>query len=319
MKIKNLQIHPLSDVQSTTIGAGTRIWQYCIIFPKAKIGSDCNICAHVLVENDVIIGDNVTVKSGVQLWDGLRVGNGVFIGPNVTFTNDKSPRSGNYPDQFLQILIEEGASLGANATILPGVSIGSGAMIGAGAVVTKNVPPYAIVVGNPGVIVGYVGTALSDHEKKQMPSSMGPADVINLGVGGSCLYNLPYVSDTRGGLSVAQYEKHLPFVVKRCFWVFDVPSREVRGEHAHKALDQYLICVKGSVSVVLDDGDSRTEITLDRPNLGLHIPPLVWGIQYKYSSDAVLLVLASDAYDSSDYLRNYEEFLFYIAEKKHKP
>ncbi len=151
--MKDVQIHPLSDVKATAIGSGTRIWQYCVILPDAKIGTGCNICAHVLIENDVIVGDNVTVKSGVQLWDGLRIGNDVFIGPNVTFTNDIFPRSKQRPDQFLQTLVGAGASIGANATILPGITIGAGAMIGAGTVVTQTVPPRMLVVGNPGRVV----------------------------------------------------------------------------------------------------------------------------------------------------------------------
>jgi acetyltransferase-like isoleucine patch superfamily enzyme len=154
--MKDVQIHPLSNVMTTKIGTGTRIWQYCVIFPEAEIGSGCNICSHVLIENDVIVGDNVTVKSGVQLWDGLRVGSDVFIGPNVTFANDNFPRSKNCPDKFLQTLIGEGASIGSNATILPGVEIGKHAMVGAGAVIVTRVPARAVVVGNPGRIVRYL-------------------------------------------------------------------------------------------------------------------------------------------------------------------
>lgn len=148
-------IHPLSDVQSRQIGQGTRIWQFAVVLPHAVIGNNCNICAHTLIENDVIIGNNVTVKSGVYLWDGLRVGHNVFIGPNATFTNDKHPRSRQYPDRFLQTTIADGASIGANATILPGISIGQNAMVGAGAVVTRDVPDYAVVFGNPAVIQRY--------------------------------------------------------------------------------------------------------------------------------------------------------------------
>ena len=142
-------IHALADVQATAIGAGTRIWQFVIVLPGARIGDDCNICSHCLIENDVVIGDRVTVKSGVQLWDGLRVGDDVFIGPNVTFTNDKYPASGNTSFKLLSTSIEAGASIGGGATLLPGVLIGAGATVGAGAVVTKNVPPGATVVGNP--------------------------------------------------------------------------------------------------------------------------------------------------------------------------
>lgn len=149
-------IHPLSDTQSNHIGEGTRIWQFSVILKNAKIGRDCNICAHTLIENDVVLGNNVTVKSGVYLWDGTTIGNNVFIGPCATFTNDKMPRSKVYPDSFSKITIEDYASIGANATLLPGITIGRHAMIGAGAVVTKNVPPYAVVVGNPARIIRYI-------------------------------------------------------------------------------------------------------------------------------------------------------------------
>ena len=142
-------IHHLSDVQSRVIGVNTRIWQFVVVLPGAKIGQDCNICSHCLIENDVVIGDRVTVKSGVQLWDGLRVGDDVFIGPNVTFSNDKYPKSGNVNFKFVATWIKAGASIGAGATVLPGRTIGAGATVGAGAVVTKDVLPGATVVGNP--------------------------------------------------------------------------------------------------------------------------------------------------------------------------
>jgi len=132
-------IHSLSDVQSKNIGKNTNIWQFCVILPNAKIGNNCNICSHCFIENDVKIGNNVTVKCGVQLWDGITIEDNVFIGPNVTFCNDKYPRSKCYPNEFLKTVVKKGASIGANATILPGVTIGENAMIAAGAVVTKNV------------------------------------------------------------------------------------------------------------------------------------------------------------------------------------
>jgi acetyltransferase-like isoleucine patch superfamily enzyme len=147
------EIHPSADVQSVDIGAGTRVWQYVVILPGARLGDDCNICSHCLIENDVVIGDRVTVKSGVQLWDGLRVGDDVFIGPNVTFTNDRHPRSGNREFEKLPTVLEEGCSIGAGAVILPGLRIGSAAMVGAGAVVTRDVPAGATVVGNPARIM----------------------------------------------------------------------------------------------------------------------------------------------------------------------
>lgn len=146
-------IHPLSDVHSCSIGMGTRIWQYSVILEGAVIGENCNVCAHTLIESDVIVGNNVTIKSGVYLWDGITIENNVFLGPSVTFTNDKYPRSKVYPDEYMRTYIKEGASLGANATVLPGITIGRNSMVGAGAVVTKNVPDNVLVVGNPAKIV----------------------------------------------------------------------------------------------------------------------------------------------------------------------
>lgn len=146
-------IHSLADVQSRSIGSGTRVWQFVVILAGAKIGQDCNICAHSLIEADVIVGDRVTIKSGVQLWDGLRVGDDVFIGPNVTFTNDKYPKSRNGDFVRSMTWIEDGASLGGGATVLPGIRIGAGAIVGAGAVVTRDVPAGATVIGNPAKIL----------------------------------------------------------------------------------------------------------------------------------------------------------------------
>ena len=142
-------IHKLADCKSDKIGENTNIWQFCVIFPEAKIGSNCNICANVLIENDVVVGNNVTVKSGVQLWDGLTLEDNVFIGPNVTFTNDLFPRSKVYPEKFARTLIKKGASIGANSTILAGHTIGENAMVGAGSVVTHDIPDNEVWVGNP--------------------------------------------------------------------------------------------------------------------------------------------------------------------------
>lgn len=150
------KIHPLADVKSEAIGKDTRIWQFAVIFDGAVIGENCNICAHTLVENGVTIGNNVTVKSGVYLWEGTVVADDVFIGPNATFTNDAMPRSKVYPEAFSGISIKQGASIGANATLLPGVTIGREAMVGAGAVVVSDVPDYAVVVGNPAKVIRYL-------------------------------------------------------------------------------------------------------------------------------------------------------------------
>lgn len=149
-------IHPTSDVKSDRIGKNTKIWQYCVVFPNAVIGEGCNICANVIIENEVRIGDNVTVKSGVQLWDGVTLEDNVFVGPNVTFTNDRYPRSKN-PDWVREsILVKKGAAIGANSTVLPGVTIGENAMVGAGSVVTKDIPANELWVGNPAKFYKYM-------------------------------------------------------------------------------------------------------------------------------------------------------------------
>lgn len=305
-------IHAEADVKSSDIGSNTRIWQFAVVFEKAKIGRDCNICSHTLIENDVVLGDRVTVKSGVQLWDGLRVADDVFIGPNATFANDRFPRSQRKPAKFLSTILHEGASIGAGAVLLPGIEIGRNAMIAAGAVVTRSVPANAIVVGNPAKIIGYVDAS----EKQESTAPAAPAlGKSTTRVAGVTLHRLLKVADIRGSLTVGEFEKTIPFAAKRYFMVFDVPSIETRGEHAHRKCHQFLICVRGSCSVVADDGSNRQEFLLNHQSLGIHIPPMVWGIQYKYSADAVLLVFASHYYDDADYIRDYTEFRE-MAEKK---
>lgn len=301
--------HSQALVETQSIGIGTRIWAFVHVLPGAQVGADCNICDHVFIENDVVIGDRVTIKCGVQIWDGLRIEDDVFIGPNATFTNDLFPRSKQYPEQFARTVIHKGASIGANATILAGNSIGQSAMVGAGAVVTKDVPPNAIVVGNPARITGYVSTtSVKNISADVQPDRKGESAKVSE-IPGVCFYRLPIIPDMRGSLSFAEVGQFLPFVPKRYFLVFDVPSREVRGEHAHKTLHQFLVCVKGSCSAMVDDGTRREEYQLHSPGAALHIPPMVWGVQYKYSPDAVLLVLASDVYDPDDYIRDYDQFL----------
>jgi UDP-2-acetamido-3-amino-2,3-dideoxy-glucuronate N-acetyltransferase len=309
-------VHPRALCESRTIGPGTRIWAFAHVLPEATIGSECNICDHVFVENDVVIGDRVTIKCGVQLWDGLRIGDDVFIGPNVTFSNDKYPRSKQYDRELLQTHVGRGASIGGGAAILPGLRIGARAMVGAGSVVTHDVPTRAIVSGNPARIVGYVDTPRRAPE----PDIDGPTsssdefknangDRLGTGVNGVMLYRLKLVEDLRGNLSAGEFLDQIPFVPKRYFIVFDVPGKDVRGEHAHKDCEQFLVCVRGSVAVVVDDGTVSEEILLDAPNLGIYIPEMTWAVQYRYSADAMLLVFASEHYDPTDYIRDYEEFL----------
>ena len=307
-------VHSLADVQSTEIGRRTKIWQFVVMLPRARIGSDCNICSHCFIENDVVIGDRVTVKNGVQIWDGLRIADDVFIGPNATFTNDKFPRSKKHQQKITTTEIEAGASIGAGAIVLPGIRIGRRAMIGAGAVVTRSVPANAIVVGNPARIVGYVDTQASNEEAfGQTDHPFHPAQESSFG-GARALVMLR-VADIRGSLTVGEFARSVPFEPKRYFLVFDVPSVETRGEHAHRECHQFLICVRGKVTVVADDGTHRQQFLLDRPDRAVYLPPMTWGTQYKYSADAVLLVFASHYYDSNDYIRDYDEFLRLVRER----
>ncbi len=244
----------------------------------AQIGRDCIIPSGVSIEPDAQIGQRVT-----------------FAGPNIVVGN--------------QAVLQPACVIGDRVTI------GRGAVVRTGAVVLRSVPPNAIVEGNPAQVVGYV-----EHHDIEHRAPAGVVDVtrvtglkapakIALGVGSSALYLMRRVTDARGALSVGEVASELPFRPERYFLVFDVPSIELRGEHAHKHCEQFLICVHGSCRVLLDDSTRRCEVTLERPDLGVYMPPMIWGTQYKYTRDAVLLVFTSHAYDADDYLRTYEEFL----------
>jgi UDP-2-acetamido-3-amino-2,3-dideoxy-glucuronate N-acetyltransferase len=297
--------HPQAIVESSRVGDGTKIWAFAHVLPGAQIGRDCNICDHTFIENNVVVGDRVTVKCGVQLWDGLVLEDDVFVGPNATFTNDPFPRSKHHPQEYPRTVVKRGASIGANATILPGLTIGEHAMIGAGAVLTHNAPPHAILTGNPARIRGYADVSAERPFLPEMPA----AGAQNSQVRGVVVHRLPLVDDVRGSLSFAEYERQIPFAIKRYFLVFGVSGQQVRGEHAHKTAHQFLVCAHGRCNVVVDDGQHRQEFILDSPAAGIYVPPMVWAVQYQYSPDAVLLVLASDYYAPDDYIRDYRAFL----------
>ncbi len=301
-------IHEKALVEKgASLGARTRVWAFAHILPGAVIGEDCNICDGVFIENDVRIGNRVTIKCGVQVWNGITLEDDVFIGPNATFTNDKFPLSRQAGD-ILRTTVCLGASIGANATILPGITVGRKAMVGAGAVVTRDVPPNAIVVGNPARMKGSPQNGPERSGKRKTDS-----EVNGVKVRGVEIYPLPLIFDMRGNLSVAEFDKGFPFAPKRYFIVFDVPDERVRGEHAHRTTHQFLVCLRGSCSIEVDDGSQRAELVLDKPNLGVYVPPLTWVTHYKYSRDSLLLVLASKHYDPDDYIRNYDEYLAVLA------
>ena len=249
---------------------------------------------------DVALADNVRVAAGAILAGRCVLGAGVGIGAGAVL--DAGPEGG-------EIVLAEGVQVMASATIAAPVSIGREAILQPGAVVTRNVPPYAIVAGNPAQIVGYTTTnaeAAAPSQSGAVPQQTGrfPTQVRGVTVS-----RLAKVIDLRGNLTVGEFERSIPFVAKRYFMVFGVPNAEIRGEHAHRTCHQFLIAAHGSCSVVADDGQTRQEFLLDGPEVGLHLPPLTWGIQYKYSPDAVLLVFASEFYDSAEYIRDYSEFL----------
>lgn len=245
------------------------------------------------------------IERGVFVPEGVNIGSDVSIGPNVVF-------GGN------DIVIGPGAMLDAACVISNGVTIGRGAWVRAGAVVLHSMPAHSIVVGNPAEVVGYVNSHpsmaqarlefidLSSKVEVQRPGA------ISLNVGNAALHLMRRMDDKRGSLSVAEMASEMPFVPARYFTIYDVPAKELRGEHAHKLCQQFFICVHGSCHVLLDDGINRCEVLLDRPDIGLFVPEMIWGTQYRYSSDAVLLVFASMEYDCFDYLHSYDDFISQI-------
>ena len=234
---------------------------------------------------------------------------GAVVGPHVVFAGPG-------------VRVQANARIDAASVIGEGVTLGSGCRIRAGSVVLRDVPPNAVVEGNPAQVVGYVDST--------PPHATNPATLVEFGnldslkrptrvpleVGDCALYLMRRMTDARGSLTVGEVPTEVPFNPARYFTVFDVPSRELRGEHAHKRCQQFLLCVHGSCRVLLDDGTSRQEVLLDRPDMGVFMPEMIWGTQYRYSPDAVLLVFASRPYEAGDYLRSYDEFLTAVESRK---
>ena len=264
--------------QGAQVGVGTILGCFVQVCSNARIGADTVIEGLSIIPSNVCIGDHVHVGHGV-----------CFVTPT---------------SEAECINIAENVIVGARAIIHQGVSIGAHAVIAPGAVVQRSIPSMAIVEGSPARIVGYVGASL-----QATVNGASCSDSIQTShVRGVKLHHLPRVMDIRGNLTVGEFDRSIPFSAKRYFMVFDVPSVETRGEHAHRECHQFLICVRGSCAVVADDGMHRQEFLLDRPDIGVHLPPMIWGIQYKYSTDAVLLVFASHYYDDADYIRDYSKF-----------
>jgi UDP-2-acetamido-3-amino-2,3-dideoxy-glucuronate N-acetyltransferase len=248
------------------------------------------------IDDDVRLPENVVVRSGAYIPANVTLGPGCQIGPNAAFVEGDPT------------VVQRGVWIGANATLMAGITLAAKCVVRPGAVVSRSVPPGAIVEGNPAAIVGYVD-ALCGPASVVNPAPSREATVETLPVAGVTLHHFPVVPDLRGHLTVGEFGPEVPFQPRRYFMVYGVPNREIRGEHAHRECHQFLVCAQGSCAVVVDDGRVRAEVTLDAPNRGLYLPPMTWGIQYKYSADAVLLVFASHPYDAADYIRVYDDFL----------
>jgi UDP-2-acetamido-3-amino-2,3-dideoxy-glucuronate N-acetyltransferase len=308
--VRDVFVHEQGLCESQDVGPGTCISAFARVLSGARIGAGCHICDGAVIEDGVILGDRVTVESGARLSRGVKLENDVIVGANATFTGDLSrdrrPYDGQ-PDTAPVTVVRTGASIGANATILGGVEIGMGATVEAGAVVTRSVPPNAIVSGNPADIHGYTGESRRDNPVTG--TAINEPGCVELAAKGAFLRRFAEFVDLRGSLTAGEIPNDFPFTPRRWFLVYDVPNREVRGEHAHRVCHQFLICVSGRINVAVDDGTRRDEATLDAVTLGLYIPPLVWASQFRYDPNSVLLALASHPYDPADYIRDYDVFL----------
>lgn len=256
------------------------------------------------VDEGAEIGEGCDVRSGAVLCAGTRLGAGVRVGPNAVFVEPEAGQGACCVEALVQI--------GANAVLHPGITIGADARVRPGAVVTRSVPAGAIVDGNPAAIVGYVNMVPQALAAPRASADDRQARIVATAVRGVTVHNLPLHADLRGDLTVGEFLRDVPFAPQRYFIVMGVPNREVRGEHAHRRCQQFLVCVRGSCSVVADDGQQRVEVALDAPNRGLYLPAMTWGTQYKHSPDAVLLVFASDHYDGADYIREYGQFMLAV-------
>jgi carbonic anhydrase/acetyltransferase-like protein (isoleucine patch superfamily) len=253
----------------------------------------------VMIHNTAKVAINALIKRGSYIGSNVIICN-ADIGPNTVFIDCNI-------DETTQI--SDGVIIGGNSTICANVKIEQGALIKPGSVVTKSVPANAIVEGNPANIVGYTNTT---YESFTIESDIIQKQIIvekNTTTKGVSILASPVIKDIRGSLTVGNFLLDIPFKPNRYFIVYNVPSKEIRGEHAHLECEEFLICISGSCSILADDGKNKTEILLNSPNKGVYLPPMTWRVHYQYSSDAVLLVFASHLYDSNDYIRNYQDFI----------
>jgi acetyltransferase-like isoleucine patch superfamily enzyme len=271
------------------------------------MGRDCFLGARTMIDSGVCIGDRVVLEGGSHLFSGVIIEDDVSIGTNTTFARTRE-RDQATPTLVSSIILRHHCSIGANATLSSGITIGEYALVHAGAVVMHSVQPHAIVSGNPAEVIGFANTVASIAGAPPSTSSDQPP-IVKSKVQGVASYQLPLITDPRGNLIVGEFERTLPFIPKRYFMTFDVPNTKLRGEHAHKNCEQFLICIRGSCAVVVDDGIQREEFQLNQPTFGIHLPAMIWSTEYKHSADSLLMAFASDYYDPDDYIRDYQTFL----------
>jgi acetyltransferase-like isoleucine patch superfamily enzyme/dTDP-4-dehydrorhamnose 3,5-epimerase-like enzyme len=285
-----------SRIENSFADTGCVIGVGAIIRNGVKLGKNCVVGDYTILDGAVTVGDSVTIASHCSLRGPATLEAGVQLGPNTSISS-----SNDEP-----VTIRHSAIVGAHSTIAGPLVIAERAVIDPGSVVTRNVPANVVVAGNPAKIVRYQHSpsAIARHLEHAAPGTIVPS-----AVRGVSTHHLPMIEDLRGNLSFGEAQRHVPFEIKRYFLTFDVVSEEARGEHAHGSLQQFLICVHGRVNIVADDGRSWEEIVLDRPNVAVYLPPMVWGLQYRFTADAVLLVLCSEPYDPAGYIRSYAEFL----------
>jgi UDP-2-acetamido-3-amino-2,3-dideoxy-glucuronate N-acetyltransferase len=292
----NYRTHPSALIENSNIADGCAIGPHSVLRNGIRLAENCSIGDCVVLDGPLDLGKQVIIDAHCFLRGPATIGEAVRFGPQACMSSSNGE----------PVIIKHSVLIGSNATISGPLVIAEYAIIEPGAVVTKNVPANAVVAGNPAKIVRYQRAVSAPVIWREPVSSEA---VIPTAVRGVTLHQLPVVEDLRGNLTFGEIERHVPFAVKRYFLTFDVASEEARGEHAHRTLHQFLLCVHGRVHIVADDGRNGQEFILDRPNLALHLPPLVWGVQYHFSPGSVLLVLCSDFYDPEDYIRDYADFL----------
>jgi acetyltransferase-like isoleucine patch superfamily enzyme len=296
-----VQVDNTADCQARLIGPGSRVMAFARLGPAVTVGQDCVVGDRAVLDGEIALANGVQVSGGARLIGPVAIGARASIGINAILSATENTSGA------AEITVGADARIGAAATVLPGVSIGRGAVIKPGSIVMNNVPAHAIVSGNPARIVAYVESVELTAGREQIIAS-DLTETTPTRVRGVTIQPLTHARDLRGSLTALEFED-LPFAPARAFSVFGVPSEFVRGSHAHRTCAQFFVCLAGELSCLVDDGTMREEIRLGTPDVGVHMPPMTWGTQWKYTRDAVLLVLASHPYDPADYIHDYEEFL----------